>query len=83
MHKKNELNNSAPKWNYKHEVLTVLLHCPVYKHDDVLSVLLVLKSRCWWPIMFKNFVIVLINGMIKNGSSRINQRQMYTVISDE
>ena len=45
------------------------LNCPItelcsitlsnYKHDAY-SILLVLKLSGWWPVTFKNFVIVLI-----------------------
>ena len=43
-------------------------NCPItlsaYKRD-MYTVLLVLKSGWWWPIMFKNFVFILINNRKK------------------
>ena len=35
-----------------------LLHCPITSMTHTLLVLLVAKSRSWWPITFENFVIL-------------------------
>ena len=49
-------------------------HCPItlssYKHDAY-TVLLVLKSGWWEPIMFENFVIVLITSWMHTSDYQV------------